>query len=100
MRRTDGARALLRAIGACALLAWTFAANAAAPAPRIGIVTMEPGEIFFERFGHNAVLVDDAAAGTRLSYNYGYFDLDEPDFHARFVRGDMLYRLVEQLLLK
>ena len=61
MRRTDGARALLRVLGACAMLAWAFAANAAAPAPRIGIVTMEPGEIFFERFGHNAVLVDDAA---------------------------------------
>src|SRR5690606_42051478 len=30
-------------------------------APRIGVATMQPGEIFFERFGHNAIIVDDPA---------------------------------------
>src|SRR5690554_102196 len=62
-------------------------------APRIGVATMQPGEIFFERFGHNAIVVDDPAAGPPLSYNFGFFDPDEPDFHLRFVRGDMEYRL-------
>lgn len=33
-------------------------ANASA-APRIGVVTMQPGEIFFERFGHDALVVVD-----------------------------------------
>ncbi len=55
---------------------------------------MQPGEIFFERFGHNAIVVDDPGAGEPLSYNFGFFDLDEPDFLARFVRGDMQYMLV------
>ena len=63
-------------------------------APRIGVVTMQPGEIFFERFGHNAIVVDDPAAGPALSYNFGYFDLEEPDFHLRFARGEMQYLLV------
>ncbi len=61
---------------------------------RIGVATMQPGEIFFERFGHNAIVVDDPAAGAPVSYNFGFFDLDEPDFNARFVRGDMRYMLV------
>ena len=55
---------------------------------------MQPGEIFFERFGHNAILVDDPARGRSISYNFGYFDPGEPDFIARFVRGDMRYQLV------
>ena len=37
-------------------------AQAQEPRPiRIGIATMEPGEIFWERFGHNAIVVDDPA---------------------------------------
>lgn len=63
-------------------------------APRVGVVTMQPGEIFWERFGHNAIVVVDPATGEAISYNFGFFDLDEPDFVTRFVRGDMRYRLV------
>lgn len=63
-------------------------------APRIGVATMQPGEIFFERFGHNAIVVDDPGLPEPVSYNFGYFDMEEPDFVARFVRGDMRYRLV------
>jgi hypothetical protein len=64
------------------------------PAPRIGVVTMEPGEIFFERFGHNAIVVDDPARGQRISYNFGYFDMDEPNFFGNFIHGRMSYWLV------
>ena len=63
-------------------------------APRIGVMTMQPGEIFFERFGHNAIVVDDPALAEPVSYNFGFFDMEEPDFMSRFVRGDMRYRLV------
>lgn len=63
-------------------------------APRIGVATMQPGEIFFERFGHNAIVVDDPALGEPVSYNFGFFDMDEEGFEARFIRGDMRYLLV------
>ncbi|MFD0739431.1 DUF4105 domain-containing protein [Lysobacter koreensis] len=86
--------ACLMWLGAATVLAAPPAATAQAPAPRIGVVTMQPGEIFFERFGHNAVLVQDPASGTATSYNFGFFDPGESDFIARFVRGDMRYRLV------
>ena len=84
--------------GICATaLAASFTVSGMVPAhaaPRIGVATMQPGEIFFERFGHNAIVVDDPALGEPVSYNFGYFDLEEPDFVSRFVRGDMRYRLV------
>lgn len=55
---------------------------------------MLPGEVFFERFGHNALVVDTGDGREPTSYNFGYFDPEEPDFLARFVRGEMRYRLV------
>ena len=76
------------------LLVLLLAASLAQAAPRIGVATMQPGEIFFERFGHNAIVVDDPALGGPVSYNFGFFDLDEPGFTANFIRGDMHYRLV------
>lgn len=77
---------MLMLLAACA-----FTAHAV---PRIGVVTMQPGEIFFERFGHNAIVVDDPAQPAPVSYNFGYFDLTEPGFVGNFVRGDMQYMLV------
>lgn len=68
--------------------------EAAAPAPRIGVLTMGPGEIFWERFGHDAIVVQDPIDRAITSYNYGYFDLNEPGFLRRFVRGRMQYMLV------
>lgn len=76
-------------------LALLLASFAAAAAPRIGLVTMDPGETYWERFGHNAILVAPEDGSEPLLYNYGYFDFDEPGFLLRFARGDMRYRLVE-----
>ncbi len=64
----------------------------AGAAPRIGLVTMLPGDVYWSRFGHNAILVE-GEDGRRLLYNYGFFDFEQPGFLARFLRGRMLYRL-------
>ncbi|MEN5207438.1 DUF4105 domain-containing protein [Stenotrophomonas terrae] len=65
-----------------------------ATAPRIGVVTMLPGEVFFERFGHDALVVLDPVSGQATSYNFGFFDPSEPDFIGNFIRGRMMYYLV------
>ncbi|MCW4453810.1 DUF4105 domain-containing protein [Flavobacterium sp. MXW15] len=78
---------------ACAAQAPAADAGAGVPAPRIGVVTMQPGEIFFERFGHDAIVVADPYGGA-ISYNFGYFDPGEEDFVGRFVQGEMMYYLV------
>ena len=63
------------------------------PPPRIGVVTMAPGEIFFERFGHDAIVVAEPGLEP-VSYNFGFFDPSEPDFVGNFARGRMMYWLV------
>lgn len=76
------------------VLLWLFATASAVAAPRIGVATMQPGSVFWERFGHDAIVVDDPARGAAMSYNFGFFNLDEPGFIWRFVRGEMEYQLV------
>ncbi|WP_395683773.1 DUF4105 domain-containing protein [Dokdonella sp.] len=61
--------------------------------PAISLLTIGPGEIFFERFGHNAIVVRDPASGEALAYNYGIFDFDQQDFLLNFARGRMRYRM-------
>jgi len=90
--RVRAVRRMLARIIVGSLLALVCALGAQA-APRIGIATMQPGEIFFERFGHNAIVVDDPALGEPLSYNFGFFNMAEPGFVGRFVKGDMRYYL-------
>lgn len=65
-----------------------------APTLSISLLTIGPGAIFFERFGHNAIVVRDAQQGTAIAYNYGIFDFGEDDFLANFARGRMMYRIV------
>ncbi|MBX3725990.1 MAG: DUF4105 domain-containing protein [Xanthomonadales bacterium] len=59
------------------------------PAPAIELATMAPGEIYWQRFGHNALLVGGPDG---VSYNFGYFDFDQPGFLRRFALGRMLYQ--------
>jgi hypothetical protein len=76
------------------LLLTLLALPAHATSPRIGVLVMDPGEAFWERFGHDAILVEDRDAGTATSYNFGFFDMAEPGFVRNFVRGKMRYQLV------
>jgi hypothetical protein len=61
--------------------------------PSVSLLTIGPGEIFFERFGHNAIVVRDPASGRAVAYNYGIFDFDQQDFLLNFARGRMRYRM-------
>jgi len=63
------------------------------PPLEISLLTIGPGPIFWERFGHNAIVVRDRAAGTAIAYNYGIFDFDQDDFLVNFARGHMRYRI-------
>jgi hypothetical protein len=47
--------------------------------------------VYFERFGHNAIVV--RGGGETLTYNYGMFDFEEEDFFLNFIRGRMRYRI-------
>src|ERR1700752_165462 len=60
---------------------------------KVALLTFGPGPVYWERFGHNAIIIDDPAAGTRMAYNYGVFDFQEERFLLNFARGHMHYSL-------
>jgi hypothetical protein len=93
-RRPAWSAAVLACLLGCMALLLPAAARATDAPPRIGIMTMQPGEVFFERFGHDAIIVVDPATGAATSYNFGFFDPGEQDFLSRFLRGEMMYYLV------
>lgn len=68
------------------------------PAPRtpgseltISLLTMGPGEDLWEKFGHTALMIRDDAQGSEIAYNWGLFDMSQPDFLSRFIQGRPRY---------
>lgn len=68
------------------------------PAPQIVLLTFAPGPVYWQRFGHNALLVLDIANGEDRVYNYGIFDFHQKNFFLNFARGQMQYRLAAEPL--
>ena len=68
-----------------------------APAPGAGVtvslMTIGQGDAVWERYGHNAIVVHDAASGPDLAYNWGEFDFAQPNFLGRFLTGDTKYAM-------
>lgn len=61
---------------------------------RAGVITMEPGEEFWARFGHDAIIIENTRTGESISFNFGFFDMAEPGFFSNFLNGKMQYQLV------
>ena len=59
---------------------------------RVDLYTYGPGTIYWERFGHDALVVTDTSSGESYAFNYGMFDFDQQDFYLNFARGIMVYR--------
>ena len=88
-------RGLLLALWLAAL-AWPAQAEPAAhpgETLRASLLTFAPGETYWQRFGHNALLIENTATGANAVYNYGMFDFFQKNFFLNFARGRMLYRL-------
>lgn len=60
-------------------------------AREIWLVTYGPGEVYWQRFGHNAIWVRDPRLGLDHTFNFGFFDFEQQDFFLRFLMGRMLY---------
>jgi hypothetical protein len=57
----------------------------------VWLVTYGPGEIYWQRFGHNAIWIRDAGLGLDHVFNFGFFDFEQEDFFLRFLQGRMQY---------
>jgi hypothetical protein len=59
---------------------------------RVDLYTYGPGTIYWERFGHDALVITDTVSGEAWAFNYGLFDFNQKDFYFNFARGVMIYR--------
>jgi hypothetical protein len=57
----------------------------------VWLVTYGPGEVYWQRFGHNAIWVRDGQLGLDHTFNFGFFDFEQEQFFLRFLMGRMLY---------
>jgi hypothetical protein len=68
-------------------------ANAPGANLEVSLVTYGPGEIYWERFGHDAIELRDRVSGEAVNFNYGVFDFNEKNFLLNFARGRMHYMM-------
>ncbi len=59
----------------------------------IYLLTMGPGDQVWEKFGHNAIWIRDAATGRDIVYHWGLFDFADKEFIPRFIQGRMRYSM-------
>ncbi|WP_049621759.1 DUF4105 domain-containing protein [Frateuria defendens] len=82
----------LLALGAlCGTSAHAGIADAPGENLEVALVSYGPGDIYWERFGHDAIELRDRASGEAVNFNYGVFDFDERGFLLNFARGRMHY---------
>lgn len=108
MNHRSSRRPALTALAAVLLLLVTGAGSLAAlqEEPRPGssgevdayLLTMGPGEVVWEKFGHNALLFHDPATGRADVYNWGIFSFEQEDFFQRLLFGHMLYMVARTTL--
>ena len=56
----------------------------------ISIITVGPGNVLFEAFGHSAIRVKDPVLRMDAVYNYGLFDFNQPNFYLNFIKGKLI----------
>jgi hypothetical protein len=54
--------------------------QAQSSAPEVWLVTYGPGEIYWQRFGHNGIWIRDEGLGLDHVFNFGFFDFEQEGF--------------------
>ncbi len=86
---------VLLCCGAASVAGQTPAAGSDVPGSqiRVSLVTIGPGSFIWDRFGHNAIWIQDPERRINRLYNYGSYDFNAENFILRFIQGRMLYML-------
>ncbi|HWG11486.1 MAG TPA: DUF4105 domain-containing protein [Rhodanobacteraceae bacterium] len=90
-RATTLAFLSLLALATWAAPAHADVAHATGEELRVDLYTYGPGAVYWERFGHDALVLTDVRDGEAIAFNYGLFDFDQKDFFLNFARGRMNY---------
>jgi len=86
--------ATVRAAGICLLLSLALVSThvkAQTANTEVWLVTYGPGEIYWQRFGHNAIWIRDEGLGLDHVFNFGFFDFEQESFLWHFLQGRLLY---------
>ncbi len=59
----------------------------------VSILTIGPGDQFFEKFGHSAIRIKDPVLQLDYIFNYGIFNFNQPNFYSKFAKGELLYKV-------
>ncbi|WP_142785595.1 lipoprotein N-acyltransferase Lnb domain-containing protein [Changchengzhania lutea] len=57
----------------------------------ISVLTIEPGVSLNDAFGHNAYRIKDRSNRIDVTYGYGKYDFDTPNFYLKFAQGKLNY---------
>lgn len=83
--------ALLAALACFLMLPGTVPAQDSTESPQVWLLTYGPGEVYWQRFGHNAIWIRDPARGLDHAFNFGFFDFAQEGFLSNFLLGRLHY---------
>jgi hypothetical protein len=63
----------------------------AASSLQVWLITFGEGELYWEKFGHNALWFRDSTRRIDAAYNWGMFDFAKPGFLMEVIGGEMQY---------
>lgn len=63
------------------------------PSAEISIITVDPGVLLLDTWGHSAIRIKDKQLNFDRVYNYGMYDFKTQGFYTKFMRGQLLYDL-------
>lgn len=61
------------------------------PQAEISVLTIGQGENLNDAFGHSAFRIKDRANNLDVTYGYGRYDFDTPNFYLKFAQGKLNY---------
>ncbi|HKL96496.1 MAG TPA: DUF4105 domain-containing protein, partial [Paludibacteraceae bacterium] len=75
------------------LFAWFISSAQLSESSQISLLTCEPGEATYAKFGHSAIRINDPELGVDIVFHYGIFDYNTEWFIAKFVKGATDYEV-------
>jgi len=63
------------------------------PNAKVHLVTVGPGQLVWERFGHNGIWIQDPDLGFDMVFHWGLFDFQSENFWPKFLQGYMDYSI-------
>jgi hypothetical protein len=57
----------------------------------VSLLTMGPGELLFDRFGHTAIRVRNVSTGLDSAWNWGMYSFEDPKLIIRFLTSETRY---------